>query len=219
MKDIEIKENETGLRQNVFCVGLTIEAIILPGEKIGDFNFLSGQMAEHFKPVGLMEEILVKRISSTYWRLLRCQRAEASMIRHQIESAKELDATQDMKDLLSEEPDDPLLAPKLVVTDPELYEAARTKANQAKERLHDPNMFIGRSFNTLQDKLANIVKYEAGLERILQKSIFELQQLQSNRKKWPSANKTMQKRQKLQNKIGVLSISKIKKGDQFYADR
>ncbi len=59
--------------------------LILPGEEVAEFEELIRVHLETWKPVNLIEDILVTEMASTLWRLRRQAPAEASLIDIQIQ--------------------------------------------------------------------------------------------------------------------------------------
>src|ERR1700730_475951 len=69
-------EGKAASSQNSACHGLTSEFAVLSHESSAEFNELSAQSVQEFKPSGIHEEFLVRRMIEARWRAARCQRLE-----------------------------------------------------------------------------------------------------------------------------------------------
>ena len=76
---------------NALKHGLLAKEIVLPAgagrENAADFHHLLAQLLEHLAPTGILEEILVEKVASCYWRLGRVLRAEVGEIQKAMNDA------------------------------------------------------------------------------------------------------------------------------------
>jgi hypothetical protein len=137
--------------------------------------------------VGLIEELLVERVVNAMWRLRRSQRAETALFDWRVRVLK---ASQLTDQVLSYEVafNDMSLPPR--ITD----QAAHTEATEAlalakRERDRD-EVLLGRALDgdaKEGDTLGKLSRYERNLERTIFRSLFELRQIQSERRNRPSS--------------------------------
>jgi hypothetical protein len=84
-------EGKAVSRMNAVTHGILAREVVLRGEHDGErrreFESLYGHYREHFAPVGPMEEMLVERIATAYWRLHRVLIAERGEIEHSVDGA------------------------------------------------------------------------------------------------------------------------------------
>lgn len=80
-------------------------------EKVLEFQHLLGQLRRDLAPATTLEEILIERIASSYWRLSRVLRAETAAIQAQIESARASNDAADVERRLELEDPDALIEP------------------------------------------------------------------------------------------------------------
>lgn len=66
-------------RRNALRHGLTATALLLPDERLEDFEALAEGIRSDLRPVGTLEEFFVERIVAAAWRLKRVLRAEAKV--------------------------------------------------------------------------------------------------------------------------------------------
>jgi len=64
---------------NALQHGIRSSLAVIPGESLEDFETLYDAIRADFQPADSMDEILVRQIASTEWRLQRIQRAEAAL--------------------------------------------------------------------------------------------------------------------------------------------
>src|SRR5260370_37027341 len=69
-------EGKAASSQNSACHGLASEFAVLSHENTAEFNDLSTKSVQEFKPLGIHEEFLVRRMIEARWRAARCQRLE-----------------------------------------------------------------------------------------------------------------------------------------------
>lgn len=77
--------------RNALKHGLLAREVVITGgdgkESQQEFDALVAQVQEHYRPLGAMEEMLVEKIVTCWWRLARVHRAEMGEIRRELDSA------------------------------------------------------------------------------------------------------------------------------------
>jgi hypothetical protein len=94
-------------KMNAFKHGLLAREVVVPGfglnagEHESKFQALHQMYREHLEPVGPLEEMMVERIVTAYWRLHRVLIAERGEILRSLEEAKQVNPVMDPRRLLS----------------------------------------------------------------------------------------------------------------------
>ena len=92
-------------RLNAITHGILAREVVLPdvieGEGVGEFNALHRQFWEHLAPEGPLEEMLVDRIVTAYWRMHRVLIAERGEVAGSVEAAQEAGRKMDSYKLYS----------------------------------------------------------------------------------------------------------------------
>jgi hypothetical protein len=88
---VKTPEGKEIVKYNALKHGLLAKEIFVPvgdgAENPEEFNALIEDLSTHFKPVGVLEEMLVEKIAVAYWRLRRAYRYEAGLIRDKLDDA------------------------------------------------------------------------------------------------------------------------------------
>ncbi len=93
-------------RMNAFKHGLLAREVVVPGfglnagEHESKFQALHQMYREHLEPVGPLEEMMVERIVTAYWRLHRVLIAERGEILRSLEEARQVNPVMDPHRLL-----------------------------------------------------------------------------------------------------------------------
>src|SRR5215204_2194599 len=77
-------EGKAAVRQNALKHGLLSRDILLPGEDEEALRELGERLRDELQPVGELENLLVDRIVSAYWRLRRLSRVETGIFAWQL---------------------------------------------------------------------------------------------------------------------------------------
>ncbi len=84
-------EGKRAVRYNALKHGLLAKEVVIDSgdgkENRADFETLLSQLQEDRQPVGMLEELLVEKIASLYWRLARVYRAEKGEIQERFDAA------------------------------------------------------------------------------------------------------------------------------------
>ena len=83
-------EGKRAVRYNALKHGLLAKEVVIDSgdgkENRADFETLLSQLQEDRQPVGMLEELLVEKIASLYWRLARVYRAEKGEIQERFDA-------------------------------------------------------------------------------------------------------------------------------------
>lgn len=169
------------VRYNPLRHGLTAKEILIPGENSEEFDKLWQQLADKFQPNGPLEEQLVIRVQTCFWRLHRVGKIEAGILlleKYRIEQTRALtEANRYMVDhgemMLSRD-----------VEDRDRYDAEKHRARIADSAQHEELPTLGLAFVNDSEKanaFSKLSRYEAGIERALYRAVHELQRLQAAR--------------------------------------
>ena len=83
-------EGKLAVRYNPLRHGLLAKEVVIDSgagkENRADFETLLSQLQEDLQPAGMLEQMLVEKIASLYWRLARVYRAEQGEIRKRFDS-------------------------------------------------------------------------------------------------------------------------------------
>ena len=97
-------EGKAMSRMNAFKHGLLAREVVARGFRDGEqrskFQALHQMYREHLEPVGPLEEMMVERIVTAYWRLHRVLIAERGEILRSLEEAKHVNPVEDPRRLL-----------------------------------------------------------------------------------------------------------------------
>jgi hypothetical protein len=88
---VKTPEGKEIVKYNALKHGLLAKEIFIPvgegAENPEEFNALIEDLSTQFKPVGVLEEMLVEKIAVAYWRLRRAYRYETGLIRDELDNA------------------------------------------------------------------------------------------------------------------------------------
>ena len=88
---VKTPEGKEIVKYNALKHGLLAKEIVITigdgAENPEEFNALIEDLSTQFKPVGVLEEMLVEKIAVAYWRLRRAYRYEAGLIRDKLDDA------------------------------------------------------------------------------------------------------------------------------------
>jgi hypothetical protein len=203
-------EGQEASARNALKHGILSKAVIPPAlesyESRADYDALLASFVESLAPEGAVEEMLVERIATSYWRLGRVLRAEAAAaaarrgqyddgIRQQHD--KELTKAKGTRKMLSQMPDDPEVRAVLQLifkdryhshaSDDELRSAGEALIAQLEQPL-DPVFERGEltpqvACSLPEDKnLPLFMRYEAALDRQIHRALGALERLQRLRR-------------------------------------
>ena len=179
------------VRLNALRHGLLARDVVLPGEDADAFEELWNQVRANFSPVGPIEELLVDRIVNAMWRLQRLARAETALFHWRVH---ELKANRLAKQVCSYEKTflDGLSglsfsAPE--ITDKASHAEATEALGQATYERDRDEVLLGRALDADAkegDTFGKLARYETSLERSLFRTLYELRQIQDQRRNRPT---------------------------------
>jgi hypothetical protein len=82
-------EGKASAAQNTFKHGAYSEAILILGEDPAAFNRLRDGLVESLNPIGFLEESIVDRLATLWWRMDRVRRAEREALKVGTEYAQQ----------------------------------------------------------------------------------------------------------------------------------
>jgi hypothetical protein len=172
---------------NALRHGLCSKQLILFDETEEDFDGFLGDLIADYAPADLAEAILVDRIAVTHWRLRRVWRAEAAAFNKDAKNVLRNRVREEMTQAIAEEleknpPNGKLLTPN------EARSLAAVGVNAAPQGLIDDGMDEKLAQSTLADvnvwpqRLLDLSRHEAALERQLHRLILDLDRVQQRRR-------------------------------------
>jgi hypothetical protein len=144
---------------------LSRRVLLLPGEDVQEWQAFRQRWIEDYAPAGALEQLLLERATEMAWRLRRAAVAEAGVLRVEMYGAQVARLQDDIKFPMDPEPTDQLR--KLV--------ARRDREDNE----------LGRAVVANLDVLTKLTRYETRLERSLHKTLMQLREEQSHRRRSP----------------------------------
>jgi hypothetical protein len=176
-------EGKSVVRLNALRHGLRSEEILLSGEDGGALKDLGERLRGELQPVGELENLLVDRIISAYWRLRRTGRVEAGIFawERSEETAERADreARGYESSFLFDSSDDDTM-----ISDEKKHEAALQRARRMRSEQEDETALLGRTFARDADganAFSKLSRYETSIERQLYRALHELERRQAAR--------------------------------------
>ena len=181
---------KANVRYNAMKHGLLAEAALLPDEDEATFREFSERIRINLSPVGEIESILVEQIINCFWRLRRLSHVEAGLFVHESAAAGE-EYWRAAARRLEVMPDEwlaeqfPLTSrqPVAVISE-SLHEAALEHAEEADELRRTPLGELGAAFArdaATGNGFSKLSRYEASLNRTLDRTFKQLDELQQKR--------------------------------------
>ena len=170
--------------KNATTHGLLSNHVVIKDEKACEFQEFCNLMTDYFKPVGILEQLLVNRISASFWRLNRAGRIEVEMLNSMFTPKK---VAADKKSL-------PFIfnITKTYAGLPEKTEypiddkPVKTEGNDSQDDSPKPaDLKLGQAVVedfTSDNLLDKFHRYKSHIDKTLYKAIHELQRLQSTRR-------------------------------------
>jgi hypothetical protein len=182
-------EGKDAVRLNALKHGLLSQETLLPGEDEEALRTLGERLRDELQPAGELENLLVERIITSYWRLRRLGRVEAGIFARELygELAKRayVEAIRFTKEasVLDDELD--YFRPTTTITDDERYQEAISKAREMDAKREAETATLGQTFIRDADganAFSKLSRYETAIERSLYRALHELQRLQAARR-------------------------------------
>lgn len=186
-------EGKAAVRHNALRHGLLARDVVIPGEDADAFEDFCNEVRAQFSPVGPIEEFLVERVVNSMWRLRRLTRAETEFFYSEAHGLK-VDRLRNAvrsyeKTVIEGIPKGVSVSTK--ITDDAAYTEAVEALEQAEnERDRDRDqLLLGYMFSAeATDAFDKIARYERSLERTLSRTLYQLRQLQDQRRNRPSSS-------------------------------
>jgi hypothetical protein len=90
---VKTSEGKAVIKYNAIKHGLLVKEIVITvgegAENPEEFQELLGYLINDLKPVGSVEEMLVEKIASAYWRLRRAYKYEVGLVRSELDCASD----------------------------------------------------------------------------------------------------------------------------------
>ena len=175
-------KGKEAVRLNALKHGLLAQEVLLPGEDEAALKELGDRLTDELQPVGELENLLVERIITAYWRLRRLGRVEAGIFAWELYDVLATRAEQEARNYERSVLDE--LGASREIKDKHKHREALSKAQEMKAKQDAETATLGLTF--IRDlKQANsfskLSRYETALERSLYKALHELQRLQAAR--------------------------------------
>jgi hypothetical protein len=182
-------EGKAAVSLNAMKHGLLSKEILLSGEDEEALRELDERLRGELQPDGVVEVLLVDRVTSLLWRLRRLGHVEAGIFalelyEHLLERAREEASTYVRTTSLADELNyvDTMITE---ITDESRHEEALAKVREMEAARDSESATLGRTFVRDADKanaFSKLSRYETTIERGLYKALHELQRLQAARR-------------------------------------
>jgi hypothetical protein len=178
-------EGKEAVRLNALKHGLLSRQVVLPEEDEEALRELSEHLRTELKPVGALENLLLDRIVSAYWRLSRLGRVEVGIFVSQRFEVLAEHAQREADDYLFRPGDTLFEGMRVKKENIEKYEDALERARQMRSEQGDETATLGRTFARDADKanaFSKLIRYETTIDRTIHRALHELQRLQAARR-------------------------------------
>jgi hypothetical protein len=179
-------EGKAAVRHNALRHGLLSKEMILHGEDEEALRELDENLRAELQPVGELENLLVDRIVTAYWRLRRAGRVETGIFAWELygelaERARQEARAQEKTNLdqLIETTTSPS-----VILDKRKHKEALSRAQEMEAKQDAETATLGRTFirdANEANAFSKLSRYEVAIERSLYRALHELQRLQAAR--------------------------------------
>ncbi|CAA9383576.1 MAG: hypothetical protein AVDCRST_MAG01-01-112 [uncultured Rubrobacteraceae bacterium] len=176
-------EGKDAVRLNAVRHGLRAEEILLPGEDEEALGELGERLRAELQPVGELENLLVDRIISAYWRLRRTGRVEAGIFAWERSEETAERAEREAHGYESHFGDF-LIESDTTITDEKKHEEALSRARRMRSEQEDETALLGRTFARDADRanaFSKLSRYETSIERQIYRALHELERRQAAR--------------------------------------
>ena len=143
---------------------------VIPVHEVEVYGQHLERVIEYFLPEGYPEEVLTERVANLLWRIGRVARYEQAVITRQVDAALARDGIASLQDLIED-----------------LGALARSADPNAEALLGDARSYVEQTvaLASLPSDLVNKVpRYEAHLDRALQRTLTQLGDLQAMRRQF-----------------------------------
>ena len=178
-------EGKAVVRFNALRHGLLTRDVVLPGEDADAFEDLWNQVRGQLSPQGPIEEFYVNRVVNAMWRLRRAERAETALLPSRLHGVK----ADRLAKQVSSFNESLISLPSFTKISNEVAHSEASEAFRLAEYERDRDeVLLGRAIDADAkegDAFAKLARYERNLERSLRSALFELRELQDERRNHP----------------------------------
>lgn len=181
-------EGKAASSRNALRHGLLSRENLLRWEDPAAFEEFRAVLLEALAPVGALEDLLSERIIGCAWRLRRLGHAEAGFLTLHRSAARASKARADAErcgrrvgGMDNPAEMDELLHGRFEVHDKVAHAAALQREREALALGEGEGPALALAFAEREATLANLSRYEAGIERAFHRNLHELQRLQAAR--------------------------------------
>ena len=178
-------EGKTAVRMNALRHGVLSREILLPGEDEEALRELGEHLRDELQPVGELENLLVDRIISAYWRLRRLGRVETGIFAWERSEELAERAEREARGYESDDLNAMIKAASITITEKKGHEEALSRVRQMRSEQEDETATLGRTFARDADRanaFSKLSKYETAIERTLYRALHELDRRQAARR-------------------------------------
>jgi hypothetical protein len=178
-------EGKAAVRLNALKHGLLSQEILLPGEDEEALRVLGERLRDELQPLGELENLLVSRIITAYWRLHRLGRVEAGIFAWQLYGELRERAQREARSYTRNTLDHLIENQDTTITDQQRRQEALSKAQDMQAKRDAETATLGRTFirdANEANAFSKLSRYETAIERSLYKALHELQRLQAARR-------------------------------------
>ena len=177
-------EGKAAVRLNALKHGLLSREVLLPGENEEALRELGERLRAELQPVGELENLLVDRITTAYWRLRRLGRVEAGIFAWELYQELAERAEREARDYESSSLEELVAASDTQITDKKKHEEALSRARRMRSEQEAETVTLGRTFARDADRanaFSKLSRYETAIERGLYRALHELERRQAAR--------------------------------------
>jgi hypothetical protein len=177
-------EGKDAVRLNALKHGLLSKATLLPGEDEEALRELGERLRDELQPVGELENLLVDRIISAYWRLRRLGRVETGIFAWERSEELAERAEREARGYESDDMKALMRATSITITEKRGHEEALSRARRMRSEQEDETATLGRTFARDADRanaFSKLSRYETAIERTLYRALHELERRQAAR--------------------------------------
>jgi hypothetical protein len=178
-------EGKAAVRMNALKHGLLSQEILLPGEDEEALRELGERLRNELQRAGELENLLVDRIISAYWRLRRLGRVETGIFAWERSEELAERAEREAQRYESGQVEDLVRYLDITITDEKKHEEAHSRARRIRSEQEDETATLGRTFARDADRanaFSKLSRYETAIERALYRALHELERRQAARR-------------------------------------
>jgi len=178
-------EGKAAVGQNALKHGLLSKETLLPGEDEEALRELGERLRDELQPVGELENLLVDRIISAYWRLRRLSRVETGIFAWERSEELAERAEREARGYESDDLNAMIKAANITITEKKGHEEALSRVRQMRSEQEDETATLGRTFARDADRanaFSKLSRYETAIERTLYRALHELDRRQAARR-------------------------------------